>query len=83
MKNLLALLLLVPVLAFAQKQPQGVTYDAQIVRVNDGIEECMDISRTVKVGLTNMIWLITEFWICFFKTFKDLTLNHHISCANF
>ncbi len=22
--------------AFAQKQPQGVTYDAQIVRVNDG-----------------------------------------------
>jgi endonuclease YncB( thermonuclease family) len=36
MKQLLAVLLLVPVLAFAQKQPQGVTYDAQIVRVNDG-----------------------------------------------
>ena len=36
MKKLLALLLLVPVLAFAQKTPQGVTYDAQILRVTDG-----------------------------------------------
>lgn len=36
MKKLLALALLVPVLAFAQKTPQGVTYDAKIVRVNDG-----------------------------------------------
>ena len=36
MKKLLAILLLVPVLAFAQKQPQGVTYDAQIIRVTDG-----------------------------------------------
>ena len=36
MKRLLALLLLVPVLAFAQKTPQGVTYDAQIIRVTDG-----------------------------------------------
>lgn len=36
MKKLLAVLLLVPVLAFAQKQPQGVTYDAQILRVTDG-----------------------------------------------
>jgi endonuclease YncB( thermonuclease family) len=40
MKQLLAVLLLVPVLAFAQtkapKQPKGVMYDAQIVRVSDG-----------------------------------------------
>ena len=36
MKQLLAVLLLIPVLAFAQKAPQGVTYDAQIVRVTDG-----------------------------------------------
>ena len=36
MKKLLALALLVPVLAFAQKTPQGVNYDAKIVRVNDG-----------------------------------------------
>lgn len=36
MKKLLLTLLLVPVLAFAQKTPQGVTYDAQIVRINDG-----------------------------------------------
>jgi endonuclease YncB( thermonuclease family) len=36
MKKLLATLALLPLLAFAQKQPQGVTYDAQIVRVNDG-----------------------------------------------
>lgn len=36
LKQLLAILLLVPVLAFAQKTPQGVTYDAQIVRVTDG-----------------------------------------------
>ena len=36
MKQLLAVLLLVPVLAFAQKAPQGVTYDAQIIRVTDG-----------------------------------------------
>ena len=36
MKKFLLALLLVPTLAFAQKQPQGVTYDAQIVRVNDG-----------------------------------------------
>ncbi len=36
MKKLLLLLLAAPLLAFAQKQPQGVTYDAQIVRVNDG-----------------------------------------------
>lgn len=36
MKKLLAILLLVPTLALAQKTPQGVTYDAQIVRVNDG-----------------------------------------------
>ena len=32
----IALLIAISVPAFAQKQPQGVTYDAQIVRVNDG-----------------------------------------------
>lgn len=41
MKKLLAVLLFVPVLAMtgsahAQKQPQGVTYDAQILKVTDG-----------------------------------------------
>ena len=36
MKKLLLLLLAVPALALAQKAPQGVTYDAQIIRVNDG-----------------------------------------------
>jgi endonuclease YncB( thermonuclease family) len=36
MKKLLALVLLVPTLVFAQKTPQGVTYDAQIIRVSDG-----------------------------------------------
>ncbi len=36
MKRLLVLLLLVPTLALAQKTPQGVTYDAQVIRVNDG-----------------------------------------------
>jgi endonuclease YncB( thermonuclease family) len=36
MKKLLLILLAVPTLALAQKQPQGATYDAQIVRVNDG-----------------------------------------------
>lgn len=36
MKKLLAVLLLVPTLVLAQKQPQGVMYDAQILRVSDG-----------------------------------------------
>jgi micrococcal nuclease len=36
MKKLLLTLLLVPVLAFAQKTPKGVLYDAQIIRVSDG-----------------------------------------------
>ena len=36
MKKLLAVLLLVPVFAFAQKAPKGVMYDAQIVKVTDG-----------------------------------------------
>jgi endonuclease YncB( thermonuclease family) len=36
MKRFLLLLLVVPLLAFAQKTPQGVTYDAQILRVTDG-----------------------------------------------
>lgn len=36
MKKILAVLLLVPILSFAQKTPQGVTYDAQIIRVTDG-----------------------------------------------
>ena len=36
MNKLLLLLLTVPLLAFAQKTPQGVTYDAQILRVTDG-----------------------------------------------
>ena len=36
MKKLLLLLLIVPALALAQKTPKGVTYDAEIVRVNDG-----------------------------------------------
>jgi len=36
MKKLLLLLLAVPTLVLAQKAPQGVTYDAQIIRVNDG-----------------------------------------------
>jgi len=36
MKKLLAVLLLVPALALAQKTPKGVTYDAQILRVSDG-----------------------------------------------
>lgn len=35
MKSLL-LLLLLPLAAFAQKTPQGVTYEANIVRVSDG-----------------------------------------------
>lgn len=36
MKKLLAILLLVPTLALAQKTPQGVMYDAVILRVSDG-----------------------------------------------
>ena len=36
MKKLLLILMFVPIIVFAQKTPQGVTYDAQIVRVNDG-----------------------------------------------
>jgi endonuclease YncB( thermonuclease family) len=36
MKKLLLILLAMPILAYAQKTPKGVTYDAQIVRVNDG-----------------------------------------------
>lgn len=36
MKKLLILLLSMPFFAFAQKMPQGVTYDAQIIRINDG-----------------------------------------------
>jgi endonuclease YncB( thermonuclease family) len=36
MKKLLAILLMVPALAWAKKAPQGVTYDAQIIRVSDG-----------------------------------------------
>jgi len=36
MKKLLFSLLLIPCLAFAQKTPKGVTYDAQILRVSDG-----------------------------------------------
>ncbi len=36
MKKLLAALFFIPLLAAAQKTPQGVTYDAQIVRINDG-----------------------------------------------
>ena len=35
MKKLLLLLAVLPVFAFA-KTPQGVTYDAQIIKVNDG-----------------------------------------------
>jgi endonuclease YncB( thermonuclease family) len=36
MKRLLLVLLAVPMLAFAQKTPKGVTYDAQVLRVSDG-----------------------------------------------
>jgi endonuclease YncB( thermonuclease family) len=36
MKKLLLVLLATPLLTFAQKTPQGVTYDAQIIRVTDG-----------------------------------------------
>lgn len=40
MKKFLLALLIIPTLAFAQakapKQPQGVTYDAQIIRISDG-----------------------------------------------
>lgn len=36
MKKFLLLLLAMPMIAFAQKQPQGVTYPAQILRVSDG-----------------------------------------------
>lgn len=36
MKKILATLLFVPILALAQKTPQGATYEAQIVRINDG-----------------------------------------------
>jgi len=36
MKKLLLTLLLIPCLAMAQKTPNGVLYDAQIVRVTDG-----------------------------------------------
>jgi endonuclease YncB( thermonuclease family) len=36
MKKFLVALLLLPTLVMAQKTPQGVTYDAKIIRVNDG-----------------------------------------------
>jgi endonuclease YncB( thermonuclease family) len=36
MKQFLLLLLVLPVLAFAQKTPTGVTYDAKILRITDG-----------------------------------------------
>ena len=36
MKKILITLLLLPALALAQKTPKGVTYDAEIIRVNDG-----------------------------------------------
>ena len=36
MKKFLIALAMLPMLAFAQKTPKGVTYDAQIIRVNDG-----------------------------------------------
>ena len=36
MKKLFGLLILIPLLALAQKTPQGVTCPAEIVRVNDG-----------------------------------------------
>lgn len=36
MKKLLLLLLAVPILAFAEKQPKGVAYDVDIIRVTDG-----------------------------------------------
>jgi endonuclease YncB( thermonuclease family) len=36
MKKLLVLLAFLPFVALAQKTPQGVTYDAQIIRVTDG-----------------------------------------------
>ena len=36
MKNILLLILALPLMAFAQKQPIGVTYDAQVIRVSDG-----------------------------------------------
>jgi endonuclease YncB( thermonuclease family) len=36
MKQFLLILLAVPMMAFAAKQPKGVTYDAQILRVSDG-----------------------------------------------
>ena len=36
MKNFLIALLFLPLVAFAQKTPQGVTHDAQILRITDG-----------------------------------------------
>ena len=36
MKKLLLILMLFCSTAFAQKQPNGVTYDANILRVSDG-----------------------------------------------
>lgn len=36
MKYLLIVALLLPILAFAQKTPKGVTYNAQIIKVSDG-----------------------------------------------
>lgn len=36
MKKILIALCLLPVLAWAQRTPQGVTYPAEIIRVNDG-----------------------------------------------
>ena len=36
MKKIIIAICFVPLLALAQRQPQGVTYPAEIVRVNDG-----------------------------------------------
>ena len=36
MKKFILLLLVTPLLAFAQKTPQGATYPAQILRITDG-----------------------------------------------
>lgn len=36
MRKFLMVLAFLPLIAWAQKQPQGATYDAKIVRVNDG-----------------------------------------------
>ena len=43
----------------------------------------MNVTRAIKVSLTNVVWFVPKLWIDLFPLWKNFTLNTQMAGSNF